>query len=86
MYVMLGARARQEFETLGYGNVLNRPAEQTLEDFMIAQRQQYEDEPDDWEEKEEASCGTKPSPAAGQTKAEQEKALAIDDLDSDDDQ
>ncbi|SJL18668.1 uncharacterized protein ARMOST_22265 [Armillaria ostoyae] len=37
MYAMLGARARQEFETLGYGNALNRPAEQTLEDFMIAQ-------------------------------------------------
>ncbi|KAK0429526.1 hypothetical protein EV421DRAFT_1914601 [Armillaria borealis] len=36
MYAMLGVRARQEFETLGYGNALNRPAEQTLEDFMIA--------------------------------------------------
>ncbi|SJK99503.1 uncharacterized protein ARMOST_02806 [Armillaria ostoyae] len=32
MYAMLGARARQEFETLGYENALNRPAEQTLED------------------------------------------------------
>ncbi len=86
MYVMLEVRSRQEFETLGYENVLNWLAEQTLEDFMIVQWQQYEDDPDDGEEKKEASYGTKPSPAAGQMKAEQEKALVIDDIDSDNDQ
>ncbi|KAK0472410.1 hypothetical protein IW261DRAFT_1571030 [Armillaria novae-zelandiae] len=79
MYTMLGARAKQEFETLGYGNVLNRPTDQTLEDFMLAQRLEYEDEPDDWEEREEARNKTKP-------KTEAEIALIFDDGESDEDQ
>ncbi|KAK0228960.1 hypothetical protein IW262DRAFT_1293640 [Armillaria fumosa] len=47
MYTNLGIRAKQEFQALGYGNVLYQPTDQMLEDFLIAQWKQYEDEPDD---------------------------------------
>ncbi len=52
---------------------------------MTTQRQEYENEPDDWEEREEANNEVQLR-VHSETKVDEASALIVDDRDSDDNQ